>query len=114
MDFSVSKVCDGLGIGEGSISGVAVAEGAGANTMARVDEAINSPAILVRISNDDNGQMVDDDGCGDGRITQVVMRGHELLHRSLNRAKVFGGGSAMAAADLIGAGRANDTLLCDV
>jgi len=38
------------------------------------------------------------------------MRGHELLHRSLNRAKVFGGGSAMAMADLVGSGEADETL----
>jgi hypothetical protein len=111
MDFSVSKISDGLGIGEGSISGATIAEDAGVDTMARVDEAINSPAILVSVSKGSDGQMIDDDGCGDGRITKVVMRGHELLRRSLNRAKVFGGGSAMAAADLIGSGEAGDTLL---
>lgn len=111
MDFSVSKVCDGLGIGEGSISGSVIAENAGSDTMSQVSNAINSSAILVSVSKDDDGKLVDDDGCGDGRITKVVMRGRELLHRSLNRAKVFGGGSAMAAADLIGSGKADDTVL---
>jgi len=110
-NLTIIKVCDGLGIGEGSISNAAIAGDAGNEVMARVDEAINSPDILVDVSRDDDGQLVDDDGCGDGRITKVVMRGHELLHRSLNRAKVFGGGSAMAAADLIGSGKAGDTLL---
>lgn len=111
MQLDITKLTDGLGIGEGSISGAAIAKDAGSEVMSQVDATITSSAILVDVSTDDDGQMVDDDGCGDGRITKVVMRGHELLHRSLNRAKVFGGGSAMAVADLVGAGEAADTLL---
>ena len=111
QDLTITKVCDGLGLGEGSISGTAVAGDAGNDVIAQVDEAITSSDILVDVSRDDDGRLVDDDGCGDGRITKAVMRGHELLHRSLNRAKVFGGGSTMAVADLIGAGTGGDTLL---
>ena len=111
MDLDIIKICDGLGIGEGSISGAVVTQDAGTDMMARVDEAISSPAILVDVSRDDDGQLVDDDGCGDGRPTKVVMRGHEVLRRSLNRAKVFGGGSTMAMADLVGSGEADETLL---
>jgi hypothetical protein len=111
MDLNITKVSDGLGIGGGSISGLAVANEAGAEVMSHVDEAIATPAILVDVSTDDDGHRIDDDGCGDGRPTKVVMRGRELLHRSLNRAKVFGGGSTMAVADLIGSGEASDTVL---
>lgn len=111
MGLDVIKVCDGLGIGEGSISGASVADDAGPDIMKQVDDAIASPAILVDISKDDDGHLVDDDGCGDGRITKIVMRGREPLHLSLNRAKVFGGGSAMTVADLFGSGEADDTLL---
>jgi len=111
QQLSIIKVSDGLGLGEGSISGAAIAAGAGPALMAQVDETIASPGVLVDVSRDGDGKLVDDDGCGDGRIVRVAMRGHELLHRSLNRAKVFGGGSAMAAADLIGSAQAGDTLL---
>lgn len=111
MGLNITKVTDGLGIGEGSISGVSIAHDAGAAVMRHVDETIASPAILVDVSTDDTGHMVDDDGCGDGRNTKIVMRGKELLRRSLNRAKVFGGGSTMAMADLVGSGGAEDTLL---
>ncbi len=111
MDFDISKVCGGLGIGEGSISARVIAKSAGVDVITRVDHAIHSPEILVDVSRDDDGSLIDDDGCGDGRITKVVMRGRELLHRSLNRAKVFGGGCTMAVADLVGSGAADDTLL---
>jgi len=47
MDFDITKICDGLDIGEGSISGAVVAKDAGTEMMVRVDEAINSPAILA-------------------------------------------------------------------
>ncbi|HEY4160606.1 MAG TPA: hypothetical protein VGM08_00935 [Candidatus Saccharimonadales bacterium] len=109
--LTVIKISDGLGIGEGGISGTTITEGAGVHVVSQVDKTINSPDILVDVSRDDDGRLVDDDGCGDGRMVKVVMRGHELLRRSLNRAKVFGGGSTMAAADLVGSGKAGDTLL---
>lgn len=109
--LTIAKISDGLGIGEGSISATAIAGSVDADMINRVDDAINSPDILVDVSRDDDGQLVDDDGCGDGRMVTVVMRGRELLRRSLNRAKVFGGGSTMAMADLVGSGEAGETLL---
>ena len=111
MEFMVTRISDGLGIGEGSISGVSIANNVGEDVMQRADAAISSSSILVDVGTDDNGAPVDDDGCGDGRITKVVMKGREPRRRSLNRAKVFGGGSAMAVADLIGSGEAADTLV---
>ncbi|HUB93351.1 MAG TPA: hypothetical protein VMB52_02505 [Verrucomicrobiae bacterium] len=111
QQLTITKISDGLSVGDGSISGAAITVGAGSDVMVQVDEAIASPEVLVDVSCDDNGQQIDDDGCGDGRPVKVVMRGHELLHRSLNRAKVFGGGSTMTVADLIGFGTSNDTLL---
>ena len=84
MAFDSTKVSDGLGVGEGSISGAAVAQDVGTAVMQQVDAAIASPDILIDVSTDDVGRMVDDDGCGDGRITKAVMRGTTPLHRSLN------------------------------
>ena len=111
MEISTTKICDGLGVGEGSISGNAIANAAGTSVMGRVEAVIASPEILVAVSRDDDGRLIDDDGCGDGRIAKVVMRGHEILHRSLHRAKVFGGGCTMTVADLIGSDDTDDTLL---
>jgi hypothetical protein len=111
VHVEVTKLSDGLGIGEGSISGGEIGKAAGAETMTRVDQAINSPNILVPVGVDGNGKQVEDDGCGDGRFTALVKKGRDILKRSLHRAKVFGGGATMATADRIGAGdTANMTL----
>jgi hypothetical protein len=111
MRLEITKITDGLGVGEGTISGAEIAAAAGPEAMARVDETIQSPSVLVAVDTDKNGRQIDDDGCGDGRFTKLVKRGTELLRRSLNRAKVFGGGSTMATADLIGSGAATGKTL---
>lgn len=95
------RISDGLGFGDGDISG-----NDDPGVLNRAEEAICSDQILVPVSRDDQGRIIEDDGCGDGRGVGLVFRLKERFKRSLNRAKVFGGAVAMAAAGLIGTGRA--------
>lgn len=104
--FTVTRVTDGLEYGDGAISGQA----AEPEVLRRIDEAIHTdPAIIVPIDQDEAGHVVDDDGCGDGRNVGLIQRGSDVLKRSLNRAKVFGGATAMTVAARIGLGRAKQT-----
>lgn len=111
-EYVSEKVVDGLGFGEGTISRVAIEADAGAEVVRKVDELIASPKILVDIDKDDNGAPLDDDGCGDGRMAGLIKRGREVLNGFVNshRAKVFGGGSTMATADMVGSGEASGPL----
>jgi hypothetical protein len=97
----VIQINDGLGFGEGSVSG----EGAPA-VLDTAKEAISSQSILVAVDRDEKGHILEDDGCGDGRGVKKIFRLHKQLKRSLHRAKVFGGAAAMTAAGLVGTGRA--------
>ena len=94
--IEVHRISDGFGFGEGTISGELDSP-----TAAKAEEAICSDHILVPVE-------CDDDGCGDGRRVGLIFRLRERFKRSLNRAKVFGGAVAMAAAGLIGTGRGKD------
>ena len=108
-DFSVRRVTkgdefghEGLGFGEGTISGLYEQE-----ILRRVDNAIETnPDILVKVE-------APDDGCGDGRGVNSVWRGKERLNKSLNRAKVFGGSVVMTLASFIGFGAAKTESLND-
>jgi hypothetical protein len=74
----------------------------------------NSPNILVPVDRDDNDNVLIDDGCGDGRFVKLVVRSERILKRSLNRAKLFGGGVTMTTAALVGLGEAENKPLNDV
>lgn len=109
-EYASKKLVDGLGYGIGAISAEDLRERKGADVIAKADEILNSPAILVDVDKDEAGNMLQDDGCGDGRgwirvFKQVGDKVHEF-RRSLNRYKVFGGGLTMIAAIEIGAGDA--------
>lgn len=111
-EYVSEKVVDGLGFGEGTISRVVIEADAGAEAVRKVDELIASPEILVDVDKDDNGNLLDDDGCGDGRMAGLIKKGRETLKGFINshRAKVFGGGSTMATAAMIGSGEASGPL----
>lgn len=111
--IKVNKLADKLGYGSGPISAVAVRAEAGNAALSAADAAIISPKILVPVSKDDDGNMIEDDGCGDGRFTKLVRRGNETLRRSLDRPKVFGGAVAMTFADKVGSGRAKNASIQD-
>lgn len=100
--FAVERISDRLNFGHGPIS----IEGADSEVLLRMDEAIRSTHILTPIDKDDEGKVIDDDGCGDGRSTLMVFTKDETYKRSLNRSKVFGGGVTMNTASLIGTGQA--------
>lgn len=106
--LNIEKISDGLGFGTGSISRELIETQSGDGVMC-IDKAILNPKILVRIDTDTSGHRIEDDGCGDGRQTFEVLQQIDgatvRKARSLNRAKVFGGGATMATATLIGAGR---------
>lgn len=99
--IEVVRLSDGLGFGEGAISGHEDQE-----ILEQADEVIRSPQILVPVDRDEHGRVIQDDGCGDGREVKLIFRFKKFFRRSLNRAKVFGGAVAMAASGLIGTGRA--------
>jgi hypothetical protein len=110
-EFRYREITPGLGYGEGGISGRKIAEKLTPDEIQAADQALNSPAILVDIDEDDNGNVIVDDGCGDGRGVELTHTINEVFKRSLNRAKVFGGGVVMGLASLIGAGKARGRTL---
>jgi hypothetical protein len=108
--FDVTRLADGTGFGGGNIS-----SGEKYELLNRVDEIVqNSPNLLVPVDRDDDGTPLIDDGCGDGRFVKLVVRSERILKRSLNRAKLFGGGVTMTTAALVGLGEAEDKPLNDV
>jgi hypothetical protein len=94
-----------LGFGEGPISGEDLMGEAGEKAAAAAEAVICSPAIITELDRDKNGNIIDDDGCGDGRPVGRVFKGLVEKFRSFNRAKVFGGGTAMTVAAEIGLGK---------
>lgn len=104
-DLTITKVSDGLGFGEGTISRHELEGEVGDGAFAQAEAAIVSQDILVPIG-EVEGVPVEDDGCGDGREVAVVFKGSEVKQHSLDRYKVFGGGVAMTAATRIGLGLA--------
>ena len=107
LAFSTTLISDRLDFGHGQIS----AAESEPSMLILLDETIRRPEILVPIDTDDQGRIIDDDGCGDGRGTKLVFTSTETYKRSLNRAKVFGGAVTMTAAGLIGTGGASNLTL---
>ena len=101
---------NGLGYGEGTISSAEV----DTDVLEQVLEAIDSDDILVAIDKDKEGNLIDDDGCGDGREVANIYEGTKVRERSLHRAKIFGGGATMAVAALVGQGKKKDKDLQDL
>ena len=117
-EIQVVKLADGLGMDykTGTISATELEQKEGNEDLGQLtDEAIASANILTPVSTDERGDMLDDDGCGDGRnvsaIFAYVDNVKHLFKRSLNRAKVFGGGLVMATAARIGFGEAQGQTL---
>jgi hypothetical protein len=99
--FEINRISDGLAFGHGTISG----NDDEPEVLAQVDNIIHSSGdILVPIDCHDSGKALEDDGCGDGRAVAEVFNKDRTFKKSLNRAKVFGGSPAMAAASLVGVG----------
>lgn len=99
---------DGVGYGDGSI-GVQNRLADENDPLTRqdliaVEELVRSGQALVPLDLDDHGQMLDDDGCGDGRAVSLVEKVGQTFKRSLNRAKVFGGSVTMTVAARVGIG----------
>jgi hypothetical protein len=97
--FTAKKIADGLEFGHGTISGKTEQE-----IQNTVEAVIFSDKILVEVDTDDTGQIIDDDGCGDGRGVSRVFTREEVYKRSLNRPKVFGGAATMTMAIRVGLG----------
>lgn len=109
------KLTDGLAFGDGAISvedriDEQHQHALDSETLRTVEAGIHSDNILVRVDKEDNGATVEDDGCGDGRGVKTIFRKVEesltYMKRSLNRYKVFGAGSTMATASVVGMGEA--------
>lgn len=111
---AINVAPEGLGFGEGGISMAARRDELGAEMLRKIDALVASPEILVPVSTDKDGAMLDDDGCGDGRSVARVFEGTEERGKSLHRPKAFGGGAAMAAATHIGLGAAEGKTLREV
>jgi hypothetical protein len=94
---------NGLGYGEGSGSYKAREQEVGPENLQAARQAIESAEVLVPVSKDSDGNMLTDDGCGDGRGVNKIFKGlQEIFKKSLHRAKVFGGGIVMGLAGRIG------------
>lgn len=86
----------------------------GTDFVAAIRNLLATGHILAPVDHMKNGELVNDDGCGDGRAAVTVFEG-EIRHRfSLCRPKVFGGGVMMSAAMLIGLGYADESDLLAV
>jgi hypothetical protein len=113
VQLEVRRLNDGLGFGTGTITGSP--EGATADTLAAVDAAIeHDPKILMPVDYDESGNVLDDDGCGDGRGVRTIFTASGYFKRSLNRAKVFGGSLTMTVAARIGMANNPNAPLTDV
>lgn len=97
----------GIGYGVGAISHAdgAVRLGGGEKVRA-LESHLQSPNILIDVAKDQDGNYIDDDGCGDGRRVAKVMEGEIVRNTSLDRPKVFGASVMMMASSLIGMGKA--------
>lgn len=109
--FTVTRIIKGFEFGHGQISGLA----SNNEVLELVDWTIhNQPELLVPIDKDDEGHIIKDDGCGDGRAVLTVFSLDHVYKRSLNRSKVFGGSATMTTACLIGLGQAGNRPLNQV
>ncbi len=106
--LEIQRINTGLGFGEGSITYSERIDQVGEQKIKAVESAINSGELLVPIDTDSDSQVIDDDGCGDGRVVRRIFHGEVEKKHSLRRPKVFGGGPAMAAASIIGLGDAEN------
>lgn len=97
---------NGLGFGKGSIS----PENTNLAVLEKVESAVKTPDIMTAVSPGDDGRLIDDDGCGDGREVKRILRGFDILKKSLNRQKVMGGGLTMTASAMIGLGKLDGTV----
>jgi len=109
--FKVTRIIKGFEFGHGQISGLATNN----EVLELVDTLIHkSPDIIVPIDKDNEGRVLVDDGCGDGRAVLTTFSLDHTYKRSLNRSKVFGGSATMATACLVGLGQAGKHALNDV
>lgn len=114
-DFEMQTIApEGLGYGEGSISATAEAS---PEQLARAVEVIvrHRSDIIVPVE-------APDDGCGDGRPTDLILQkdpetGEVISYnKSLKRAKIFGGGLQVAASmwrAIAGEALSSETVLGD-
>ena len=114
LQVKITKLSEGLGFGDGSISGHELRGSAGAECVAAAEAIINSPAIISRVDANSEGLLFDDDGCADGRKTKKIFHGVVEKTVSKIRQKVFGGGVAMATAYEIGSGQSSGVPLQSV
>lgn len=98
--IQISKISDGFGFGNGSISFFDHGYASG-KARIKVESAFTTQNLLTPISPAPVGGLLDDDGCGDGRAWNRIFHGDREHYKSLTRPKVFGGGATMAAAGLI-------------
>lgn len=110
IEVDAQRVNEGFGFGEGGISYQTKLGEVGAEVMTAAETVINSDAILVPVAKSKLGRVLDDDGCGDGRSVKTVFEGEVVKGSSLNRAKVFGGATAMTTGAKIGLGEARGAL----
>lgn len=104
VEVAVQRLNEGFGFGEGGISHATRLAEAGAEAVANAEAVINSDNILTPVAKNKQGQTLDDDGCGDGREVKTVFAGEIVKGSSLDRAKVFGGATAMTVGAQVGLG----------
>lgn len=118
LDITIEKISEGFGFGN--------PEGISHNNRtdvtdeekAKAEDFVTSPEVIVPVDTDDNGVILDDDGCSDGRgWKRIIVKIGDAIHeksRSLFRAKTFGGSSTSTTAGLIATGKARGRSLRSV
>lgn len=108
---------DGLGYGEGPVGVNKRLENPqdplSPEILEQVAEELVNPQLVQPLGRDQDGTLVDDDGCGDGREMFLMLKFGEFKTRLTFprlRQKVFGGGLIMGVAALIGNGQAHGNL----
>ena len=110
IEVDSKRLSEGLGFGEGSISAKAIRERVEPADLEALEHVISLGDVLVPVSTNKEGVMLDDDGCGDGRPWRKIFTDSGEKFNSLHRPKVFGGGATMAFAGLIGLGKAKQSI----
>lgn len=107
--IEVERIADGFGFGnpEG-ISHKNRADVSG-EEINEAENFITSQEVVVPVDTDKDGQMLDDDGCSDGRAwKRIIVKINDVVHekaRSLFRPKTFGGSATNTTAGLIATGK---------
>lgn len=108
--IEIERIVDGFGFGDPEGISHKNRADVSAEEINTAENFITSQEVVVPVDTDKDGQMLDDDGCCDGRgWKRIIVKVNDVVHekaRSLFRPKTFGGSATNTTAGLIATGRA--------